>query len=98
MKVTGIVRRIDDLGRVVIPSEIRDSLVIRAGDPLEISVVDNKIQIAKHDYSAATLEKVEVAEVSFLSNYASFNDQTRTKIRDHFDEIKQLLAEGGSGR
>ncbi|MEG0829847.1 MAG: stage V sporulation T C-terminal domain-containing protein [Anaerovoracaceae bacterium] len=36
MKATGIVRRIDDLGRVVIPKEIRKVLRIREGDPLEI--------------------------------------------------------------
>ena len=36
MKATGIVRRIDDLGRVVIPKEIRRSMRIREGDPLEI--------------------------------------------------------------
>ena len=36
MKATGIVRRIDDLGRVVIPKEIRRTMRIREGDPLEI--------------------------------------------------------------
>lgn len=36
MKPTGIVRRIDDLGRVVIPKDIRRTLAIREGDPLEI--------------------------------------------------------------
>ena len=36
MRATGIVRRIDDLGRVVIPKEIRKTLRIREGDPLEI--------------------------------------------------------------
>lgn len=36
MKATGIIRRIDDLGRVVIPKEIRRTLRIREGDPLEI--------------------------------------------------------------
>ena len=36
MKATGIVRRIDDLGRVVVPKEIRRNLGIREGDPLEI--------------------------------------------------------------
>lgn len=38
MKATGIVRRIDDLGRVVIPKEIRRSLRLREGDPLEIFI------------------------------------------------------------
>jgi AbrB family transcriptional regulator (stage V sporulation protein T) len=38
LKATGIVWRIDDLGRVVIPKEIRRTLKIRKGDPLEIFV------------------------------------------------------------
>ena len=38
MKATGIVRRIDDLGRVVIPKEIRRTLRIRESDPLHISL------------------------------------------------------------
>ena len=37
MKATGIVRRIDDLGRIVIPKEIRRTLRIKEGDPLERS-------------------------------------------------------------
>ena len=41
MKATGIVRRIDDLGRVVIPKEIRRTLRIREGDPLEIFTEKN---------------------------------------------------------
>lgn len=40
---TGIVRKIDDLGRVVIPREIRRRMNIREGDPLEISIEGNKI-------------------------------------------------------
>ena len=36
MKATGVVRRIDDLGRIVIPKEIRKTLSIKEGDPLEI--------------------------------------------------------------
>ena len=38
MKATGIVRRIDDLGRVVIPKEIRRTMRIREGDPLQITL------------------------------------------------------------
>ena len=38
MKATGIVRRIDDLGRVVIPKEIRRTMRIREGDPLSMSL------------------------------------------------------------
>ena len=41
MRATGIVRRIDDLGRVVIPKEIRRSMGVREGDPVEM-FVDNE--------------------------------------------------------
>ena len=42
-KPTGIIRRVDDLGRVVIPKEIRRAMRIKEGDPLEIVAVDNGI-------------------------------------------------------
>ncbi len=41
MKATGIVRRIDDLGRIVIPKEIRRTLRIRECDPLEITLLQS---------------------------------------------------------
>lgn len=49
MKATGIVRRIDDLGRVVVPKEIRRIMRIREGDPLEIYTgVDGEIILKKY--------------------------------------------------
>ncbi|MGI6585539.1 MAG: stage V sporulation protein T [Gracilibacteraceae bacterium] len=50
MKATGIVRRIDDLGRVVIPKEIRRTLRIREGDPLEI-FTDREGEVILKKYS-----------------------------------------------
>lgn len=49
MKATGIVRRIDDLGRVVIPKEIRRSFNIQEGDPLEIFTVEGMVCFKKYD-------------------------------------------------
>ena len=51
MKATGIVRRIDDLGRVVIPKEIRRTMRIREGDPLEI-FTGNGGEVVFKKYSA----------------------------------------------
>ena len=50
MKATGIVRRIDDLGRIVIPKEIRRTLHIRESDPLEI-FTDREGQVILKKYS-----------------------------------------------
>lgn len=52
MKATGIVRRIDDLGRVVIPKEIRQTLRIREGDPLEIWLDNSTICFRKYNVIA----------------------------------------------
>ncbi len=43
MKATGVVRRIDDLGRIVIPKEIRKTLRIKEGDPLEATLEQLRI-------------------------------------------------------
>lgn len=48
MKTTGVVRRIDDLGRIVIPKEIRRNLRIRDGESLEIFVEDEMIALKKY--------------------------------------------------
>jgi transcriptional pleiotropic regulator of transition state genes len=49
MKATGIIRRIDDLGRVVIPKEIRRTLRISEGDPLEICISNDMVCYRKYN-------------------------------------------------
>ena len=49
MKSTGIVRRVDELGRVVIPIELRNSLKIAEKDPIEIFVDGTSIVLKKHE-------------------------------------------------
>ncbi len=49
MKSTGVVRRIDELGRIVLPKEIRKNLKIKAGDSLEIFMNDRDIVLSKYN-------------------------------------------------
>ncbi len=58
MKATGIVRRIDDLGRIVIPKEIRRNMNILDGDPLEIYLEDNRVIFQKYDTNATAAEYI----------------------------------------
>ena len=53
MKATGIIRRIDELGRVVIPKEVRRSLKINEGDPLEIYVDRGTVILKKYTQDTA---------------------------------------------
>ena len=48
MKATGIVRNIDELGRIVIPKEMRKKMDIQSNDPVEIYVDDDKIILTKY--------------------------------------------------
>ena len=64
MKATGIIRRIDDLGRVVIPKEIRRTLKIREGDPLEIFLEDeNGLVFRKYSLLSMSDEILRTAKL-----------------------------------
>lgn len=89
MKATGIVRRIDDLGRVVIPKEIRRTLRIREGDPLEI-FTDKDGEIILKKYSP-------IGELSaFAKQYAETLAQTTGHIICIADKDQLIAVSGGS--
>jgi AbrB family transcriptional regulator (stage V sporulation protein T) len=69
MRATGIVRRIDDLGRVVVPKEIRRNLKIREGDPLEI-FTDRDGEVVLKKYSPmGEIKSFAVHYAESLGNY-----------------------------
>lgn len=93
MKVTGIVRRMDELGRVVIPREIREMLHIKEGDPMEIFTEDDKIVFRKYDTSDGRNEAVDVLQ-KWLWDDPS--DGTFTQVeRMMFDLLLKKIAEKG---
>jgi len=90
MKATGIVRRIDDLGRVVVPKEIRRTLRIREGDPLEI-FTDREGEIILKKYSP-------IGELSiFAKQYAEAMAQTTGQMVAIADR-DQFIAVAGNGK
>ncbi len=89
MKATGIVRRIDDLGRVVIPKEIRRTLRIREGDPLEI-FTDKEGEVILKKYSP-------IGELSeFASRYAETLHKTSGHITCIADRDTIIAVSGAS--
>lgn len=70
MKATGIVRRIDDLGRIVIPKEIRRTLRIREGDPLEIYTEANGEVVFKKYSHVGELNQFVSSYADVLNNVA----------------------------
>lgn len=110
MKATGIVRRIDDLGRVVIPKEIRRTLRIREGDPLEI-FTDREGEIILKKYSPigelGTLAKLYAESLSQtlgctvcitdMDQVVSVSGTGKKELQDQFitREAEKLLQERG---
>lgn len=89
MKATGIVRRIDDLGRVVVPKEIRRTLRIREGDPLEI-FTDREGEIILKKYSP-------IGELgTFAKQYAESMAQTTGHMVCVTDRDMVIAAAGGA--
>lgn len=89
MKATGIVRRIDDLGRVVVPKEIRRTLRIREGDPLEI-FTDREGEIILKKYSP-------IGELGlFAKQYAESLAQTMGHMVCITDRDMIIAAAGGA--
>lgn len=89
MKATGIVRRIDDLGRVVIPKEIRRTLRIREGDPLEI-FVDRDGEVILKKYSP-------IGELGdFAKEYAESLYESTNHITIITDRDTVIAVSGGS--
>lgn len=90
MKATGIVRRIDDLGRVVVPKEIRRVLRIREGDPLEI-YTGNTGEVILKKYSP----------INELSQFADEYAQTASRILGGtiiVSDTDQIIAVSGASR
>ena len=97
MKATGIVRRIDELGRVVIPKEIRRTLRIKDGDPLEIFTERDELMLKKYSPIAA-LEKFSegtTKSLNDLSGYLAVLCDTDEILYAAGDGRKELADESG---
>ena len=83
MKATGIVRRIDDLGRVVIPKEIRHTLGIKEGDPLELYTEGDVICFRRYSTLPEIVQAVEALALKISDSEAlrDFDDADAAAIR-----------------
>src|SRR5690348_14383815 len=103
MKATGIVRRIDDLGRVVIPKEIRRTLRIREGDPLEIFVDrDGEVILKKYspiselgDFAKEYAESLfeSTGHITMISDRDNIIAVSGASKKDYLEKMIGLLVE-----
>lgn len=92
MKALGIMRRIDDLGRIVIPKEIRRSLKIREGDALELYRDDDMICLRKVETEKNFIEDVKKMNYDIAELLYSWdNREELSVISKAFDTILEQL-------
>lgn len=84
MRATGIIRRVDDIGRIVIPKEVRRSLRIRDGDPMELFVEDGGVVFRKYNALEEDIfDTVQKAMKAGGRSYALYDrDIKRESYRD----------------
>ena len=102
MKATGIVRRIDELGRIVVPKEIRRVLRIREGDPLEIFTdKDGEIVLKKYspigELSAFAQEYVDAIAASLGCGVCVCDRDHRGRGNLQEGSARQIPAPGTGG-
>lgn len=91
MKATGIVRRVDELGRYVIPKEFRKMLGIKEGDPVEcFATKDGEIVLRKYDNSEAN--KID-SLIDLVINTETIADDTASKVITLLQEVKTLIGD-----
>lgn len=93
MKPTGIVRRIDNLGRIVIPMEIRRTFQIREGDPIEIFCGSDVIMLQKYDMSRSVLDRVKKLSDSINDEMGKIDLEKKNEIEKLLDQIYDLVKE-----
>lgn len=92
MKSTGIIRRIDDLGRIVVPKEIRHRLDISEGDPLELFVLDDEYVAFRKYAPEPTVRQSLDRFIAVVSEEPELRQQP--EILEKLSEISTLLKEG----
>lgn len=94
MKTTGISRRIDEAGRIVIPREIRETLGIKSGDKIEIFTHDREIVLKKYDGLGGMVERLYN---EFLSIRADLDKLTAAQMCSHIHALQKIVQEMGEG-
>ena len=91
MKRTGISRRIDETGRIVIPGEIRKTLGIKAGDPIEIFTHNNEIVLRKYNVPGELSGLIERLGSGFASVRHDLDPETADQIYGHIKALQELV-------
>lgn len=94
MRATGIIRRVDDLGRIVIPKEIRETLRIEDGEPMELFIEDNGVFFRRYSVKdcmdVAEKDVIEQA-MYFINEDESLTTGVKSIAIKKLKEIRKMI-------
>lgn len=93
MSTRGIIRRIDDLGRIVIPREIRKQIQVMEGDPMEIILDDGDIIIRKVD-EALPAKQLLKRTVDLMRDDWSIDCEVRKSVIEKLNDALAIVNKG----
>mgnify|MGYP001000922135 CR=1 FL=1 len=91
MKATGIVRRVDELGRVVIPKEMRRTMLINEGDPLEFLVDGQSIVLRKYSDKESFKDSLDTLGENLPELSKKLGSEKVNRLKELINEMKGLL-------
>lgn len=91
MKATGIIRRIDELGRIVIPKEIRRQLGLRESTPMELFVEGNSVLFKKYVPEENLIDRIKDFEDAFVDLKFEMDREQAAQIEEHIIALRGLL-------
>lgn len=95
MRATGVVRRVDDLGRIVIPREIRNKLHIEDGQPMELYIEDDSVIFKKVEY-AENVSAVIRKAISYIGDEDELSFKFRNELIAKMKEALSLIEKKGA--
>lgn len=98
MKATGIVRRVDDLGRIVVPKEIRRTLGIGIGDPVEFFVDGKRVIVQKYNTAGSVEELLDRLEKEIVLKSDLMPAELMEKLLAKADEMKEIVNQNPAQR
>lgn len=91
MKATGIVRRVDDLGRIVIPKEIRRQLGVSENTPMELFLEDKSLVIRRYDTNNCIKDGLDEFKSVFYDSREDLDSETANAIEVHINALLGIM-------
>lgn len=91
MKATGIVRRVDDLGRIVIPKEIRRQLGVSENTPMELYLEDKSLVIRKYNTNNCIKDRLDEFKSVFYDSREDLDSETANAIEVHINALLGIM-------